>query len=148
MGKLWAAGGLGILSLVMLMGFFRADVSGVSAALALLISVGLPAAGSGALLYSHFRQTGLLQGRKEKLRRQSLEAEVLRLAAKKDGKLTLAEVISETSVDADRAKAALDALHLRSLAEIELSESGVLVYAFSNVKAIQEKHTAKGVLDV
>lgn len=147
MGKLWAAGGLGLLSLVMLLGFFRADVSGLTAAFALLISVGLPGAASGALLYSHYRRKSLLRGSKNRLRLQSLEAEILRLAATKEGKLTLVEIITETSVDAERAQAALDALHLRDLAEIEVSDSGMLVYAFPETEAVHEKHTAKGVLD-
>lgn len=147
MGKLFGAGGLGLLSLVMLLGFFRTDASGISAVLALLVTVGLPAAGSAALIYSHLTGRNFLEARREKLRRESLEAEILKLAATKGGKLTVVEVVSATAVDSERVKAALDSLHLKNHAQIQISESGTLVYSFPEIKGISEKSGAKGVLD-
>lgn len=75
--------GLLVLSLFMLMGFLRSDANvGAPATIAaLLITVALPAAGGVALLTRRFRRSARLTTRKELLRQQTLEAEVLRLAA-------------------------------------------------------------------
>ena len=148
MGKLIGAGGLGLLSAVMLMGYFNAEVSGPSAIIALLLSVGLPALGSAALVRSHLRETSALGANKERLRHESLEAEILQLAERKGGKLTVPEVIAETATDSERAMNALDALHMKNLAQIEVSDSGSLVYSFPGVHTLAEKASAKPVLDV
>ncbi|MDH3601901.1 MAG: hypothetical protein OEU26_20000, partial [Candidatus Tectomicrobia bacterium] len=88
-----------------------------------------------------------LEHRKERLRQRTLEAEILRLAAHRGGKLTVVEVVSELAVEPDTAKQALDALLGQSLAEIELTDSGVLVYTFYDIQHLAEKRASKGVFD-
>lgn len=148
MGKLVGAGGLLFLSLFMLLGFFSSDLTGSAAekTLALLIAVVLPGGGGAALIYSHFKQKGILHVRKQRLRQQTLEAEILKLADRGGGKLTVVEVVSETAVDPETAKRALDSLHARDIADIEVTESGVIVYAFFDIEHLSEKSSAKGVL--
>ncbi len=150
MGKLLGGVGLLILALFMLLGFFRAQPSAGTAAtmVTFLLAVVLPAAGGVALLYAHRQQGHSIAQRKERLRQQTLEAEMLKLAARKGGKLTVVEVIGEMAVDTETAKRGLEALAAEGHADVQLTEAGVIVYAFYDVQHLPEKRDAKGVLDV
>jgi hypothetical protein len=133
----------------MFIGFLRADVdpSAPATLIAVLIAIGLPAAGGAWLLATHFGLGRGLAERKERLTRETLEAEILRMAGRHDGKLTVVEVVAELAVPDKTAKQALDALMTRELAEIEITDSGVLVYAFHDIEHLSEKPRARGLLD-
>jgi hypothetical protein len=83
--------GLLLLSALMLFGFLRSDVdpSAPATVIALLIVVGLPALGGGALHWKQFGDPARLPQRRDELRRQTLQAEVLKLAGRHQGKLTV-----------------------------------------------------------
>ena len=149
MGKLWGAAALAAVSLFMLLGFLGPDVvlaPGIKA-IAFALTVGLPAASAGLLLRSHLKDRHLGTGARAAIRAQTYRSEILRVAARKGGKLTVAEVIAELAIDKATAEAALEALHLEELAEIEITESGMLVYEFPDIRRLGEKGDAKGVLD-
>lgn len=150
MGTLVGGASLLLLALFMLLGFVRsgASLAAPTTVVALLISVGLPAAGGVALLAGRLGYGRRLARRKEHLRQQTLDAEILRVAEQKGGKITVVEVVRELAVTPDAAKQALDGLHTRELAEIEITDSGVLVYAFHDLQRLHEKPSAKGLLDV
>ncbi len=154
MGKLISGCGLFCLALFMLLGFFKAtpQVGTTVTMLTLLLTVGLPAVGGAALVYSHVKQRreqrDTLSGRKALLRQRTLEAELLKLAERKGGKLTVVEVVSETAVDAESAKEALESLAVQGFAQVELTDSGVIVYAFYDIQHLPDKPSSKGVLDV
>ena len=57
------------------------------------------------------------------------------------------EVVGELALTPEAAKEALDAFHARELAEIEITDSGVLVYAFHDIQRLREKAYSKGLLD-
>jgi hypothetical protein len=145
------AGGIGLLliALFMFAGYLGADLDASAGAtfLALAVAVGLPAAGGAALLASHFRASGRVADRKQDLRRQTIDAEVLRLAGQHGGKLTVVEVIGSLALPPDEAKAVLDSLARRELADLEVTDSGVIVYAFHDVARLSVKSKAKGILD-
>ena len=145
--KIGAAVGLALVALVMLTGYFRADVSGVSGVLALLVAVVLPAAGSVLLLISHAGDRRSKSGRLAQLRRESIEAEILRLAGEERGRLTLPEIVATTAIDADSLKAALDSLHDQGLTEIELTDAGQTVHVFPGILAPEDKADTTGLLD-
>lgn len=149
MNKLLAAGGLAALALFMLLGFLASDVAaGAPATLAALaLTVGLPAAGAGLLARSHHAERARLGGRKAQLRRQTLDAEILRLAAEHGGRLTAVEVAARLAIGPEAAKEALDDLALRGQAEIEVTDAGLLVYGFWDVRHLGDKSSARGVLD-
>jgi hypothetical protein len=148
-GRLVGGGLLVLLSVFMLIGFVGSDAAlGAPATIAaLLITVGLPAAAGMALASGHFRGRGRLARRREELRLQTIESEILRLAGQRGGRLTAVEVASDMAITPEAAKDALDSLALREQAELEITESGVVVYAFHDVMHLQEKPHAKGVLD-
>ena len=149
MGRFIGAGALFLIALFMLLGFARSSVqmSAPAGLVALLLTVGLPAAAGAALVMGHFRARGQLTGRKAQLRQQTLEAEIIGAAERHGGKLTVVEVVRDLAVTSEDAQEALNALHTRELAEIEMTESGMLVYAFRDVQGLKDKESSRGLLD-
>ncbi len=149
MSKLLAAAGLAALGLFMLLGFLSsgAVLAAPATLAALALTVGLPALGAGLLVRSHHAERARLVGRKAQLRRQTLDAEILRLAGELGGRLTPVEVATRLAITPEAAKEALDALAVRGHADIEVSDAGLLVYGFYDVRHLGSKSTAKGVLD-
>ena len=148
MGRVLAAIGLFLVSAFMLIGFLvsDADPGTFATVMALLITVVLPAGGGALLLASRFRG-GRASGRRAELRQQTIEAEILRLAIQRQGKLTVVEVMTELAIGEPAAKHGLDALMTRGLADIEVTDSGVLVYSFGDIRNLSEKADAKGLLE-
>jgi hypothetical protein len=136
-------------SLFMLLGFFRADLpdSTMVMLLTLLVAVGIPGAAGGALLYQHFGGGKKLSASREQLRRQTLEAELLRMAGEHDGRLTVVEVVRELALTHQDADDLLRSLVVRGFAEVEVTDRGLLVYAFPDVQQLDDKPTSRGVLD-
>ncbi len=138
-----------LLAVFMMVGFLRADVdkSAAETILVLLIAVGVPGYSGVALLRKGARGQKKLEERREVLRQQTLASELVRLAGKRGGKLTAVEVVAEFAVTLEEAEAALRDLAVRGAAEPEVTESGLLVYAFPDVRLLDEKPRSKGVLE-
>jgi hypothetical protein len=149
MKRLSGAFALGAISLFMLMGYLRSDIDGTApealAAFALLVL--LPAAGAFTLARSHFDSHGQAGARKEALRLQTIESEVLKLAVERGGKLAAVEVATQLALSPEQATEALDRLALRGQAEYEVTDAGVIVYAFRDILHLGSKDSAKGLLD-
>jgi hypothetical protein len=137
-----------LLALFMLYGALRSDL-GTSgpAIIALLITVALPGAAGARLILRQLRNKGKVEDRKALLRRQTLEAEILRLAGKHGGKLTIVETVSDLAITPEQAKDVLDDLARRGLADFEVTDSGVVVYVFHDVQRLSEKPHSKGLLE-
>ena len=88
-----------------------------------------------------------LTARRELLRQQTFESEILRLAGQRNGRLTAVEVMTEFAIPLEQANNLLESLMIRELADIEVTDSGVVVYAFHDIKHLSEKPRAKGILD-
>ncbi len=144
-------GGLVLLlvSAFMLLGFVRSDASfaALNTIVALLVSVVLPAVGGVALLRGAAGAEGGRGGRVEKLRQATIESEILRLAMLQAGRLTVVEVASALALAPEEAKATLDALVTREVADLDITDAGVLVYTFHDAKHVGDKHSARGLLD-
>ena len=141
-------GGIALLVLAALMffGFVRSDATLASPAtiMALLLTAVAPAVGGIALL----RGGGLARTRRlDQLRQQTIDAEILRLALTQGGKLTAVEVTTALALTPEMAKEALDGLVERDVADIAVTERGLIVYTFHDAKHIGGKGDAKGVLD-
>lgn len=137
------------LSLFMLLGFLRsgADAGAPATIAALLVTVALPAAGGIALLTAPFRRGARLSQRRESLRQQTYESEILRLAAQRQGRLTAVELVTEFAITPEKANQLLESLMVRQLADVEVTDSGVVVYVFHDVRHLADKPHAKGILD-
>ena len=154
MGRLIGGCCLIAVGLFVLLGFTQADVQGgLATIVALLIGAGLPVAGGAWLIARHLGDGGLFGAervrgeRREALRRETLEAEVLRLAGRHAGRLTAVEVAGELAVSPAAAEEALHALALRKVADLQITDSGVLVYVFHDVLHAPEKDQARRLLD-
>jgi hypothetical protein len=147
--RLLGAAGLLLLAVFMLAGFFNSglSLSSPAAMAALALTVGLPAAGAGLLARGHFAERSRLAGRKAELRRNTVDAEILRLAAAHQGRLTAVEVATVLSMRPEDAAEALKELGIRGQADVEVTDDGVLVYSFYDIRHLSGKHTARGVLD-
>jgi hypothetical protein len=138
-----------LVSAFMLLGFVRSDLNfgSFNAMAAVLLSVVLPAAGGVILL----RRANSLErrggARVERLRQTTIESEILRLAMLQGGRLTAVEVASTLALPAEEAKASLDALVTREVADLDITDAGVLVYTFHDAKNVGDKHSARGLLD-
>ena len=148
MGRLIGGCCLIAVGLFVLLGFTQADVQGGSATVvALLIGAGLPVAGGAWLIAGHFGAGRVRGERREALRRETLEAEVLRLAGRHAGRLTAVEVAGELAVSPATAEEALHALAMRKAADLQVTDSGVLVYVFHDLAHASEKDQARRLLD-
>jgi hypothetical protein len=141
-------GGIALLALAafMFLGFLNSSASlgSPTALMALLLTVGLPAGAGIALL----RGIGVARGaRAERLRQQTIDAEILRLAIQHGGKLTALEVATALALSPESAKASLDSLAEREQADLEITDAGIIVYAFHDAKNIGGKSSARGLLD-
>ena len=146
MARIVSGAALIILSLFMLLGFFNADSEAgfATQGLLFLILVVAPAVGGGALIYTMVRARRSSQERIEQLRRQTQEAEVLKLALEKGGKLTVAYVMSETSLDARTAEDRLLALVTQGFGDFDAAESGTIVYSFYGMESRGHEEVGDG----
>jgi hypothetical protein len=144
-------GGVALLAVAafMLLGFAVSKLSLASPAVifALLVSVGLPAAAGIALLKPGLLGSRRLQKSRADIRQRTLESEVLRLAAQRQGKLTIVEVVTDLAILPEEAKAVMDSLAIKGLADFAVTDSGVVVYDFQDVRKLPDKASAKGILD-
>jgi hypothetical protein len=75
------------------------------------------------------------------------DSELLRLAARRDGSLSVAEVVAHADLDPKEAEQRLDELSRRGLCELRVTEEGVVVYRFLAAPSTTHKQLAQGVLD-
>ena len=138
--------GLLVLAALMAMGFVRSTASILAPAtlVAFLIPVVLPAIGGATLLWGGGRRRA---DRMQTLRQRTIEAEILRLATKEGGRLTAGDVAIALALSPEEAKETLDALMTRDLADIAVSDDGVLVYLFHESGKLGSKASARGILD-
>ena len=145
-GRSIGGGILLALAALMLVGFLRsgAELISLRTVLALGITVALPAWTGVMLLRA---PGGRRSKRVEELRQQTIEAEILRLAMQHNGRLTVVEVASALALPSEAAKTVLDSLAEREIADLEITDKGVIVYAFHDAKHLGDKHSARGILD-
>jgi len=141
----WLGWGLCGLSAFMALGFIQVGVTSWASLIALLIGAGIPGMAGLAVLRASPTRKAL--ARIEALREQTLHSEIIRLASQRGGKLTAVEVVAELAIPVDEAHATLDELARTQVAELEVTDSGALVYDFPDVRLLGEKSTARGILD-
>lgn len=134
------------LAAFMFLGYLGAGISGPSAIAALFLVVVLPAVG-GIMLIRGGKAGRALTSRREELRRDTLQSEMLRLAGQHGGRITIIEAVSALAITPEEAKDALDGLAVRGLADFEVTDSGIVVYVFRDLQHLDDKHQSKGLLE-
>lgn len=112
----------------------------------MLLTIGIPGFFGVRLLSRHARGPAL-GGARQELIRQTQESEILKLAQKFGGKLTVVEVVAETAMSAPDAEAALGVLVQRGLAEPEVTDKGLIVYVIHDVQQLPGKDASRNILD-
>ncbi|HSH75556.1 MAG TPA: hypothetical protein VLA09_07740 [Longimicrobiales bacterium] len=146
MGKTIGGVLLCLIALFMGVGFLQVGALSWASLLALVIGAGIPGGLGLTLLVRQFREPRRVAAR-EALRRQTIDSELVRLAGELGGKLTVVEVVARLALPAEEAGAALDELARSGVCEIQVSDSGVLVYDFADLRHLGEKEQARGLLD-
>jgi hypothetical protein len=136
-----------ILAGLMLLGFAQVGSVTLASLIALAIGAGIPGAIGIALLMGRLDRGRNLAASKATLRRQTIEAEILALAGRRGGKITMVEVVTETALADAEASEVLESLAVRGLADIQITDSGTIVYDFRDVRLLGEKGSAKDVLE-
>jgi hypothetical protein len=85
--------------------------------------------------------------KQSELRSRTVEAEVLRIAKPHNGKLTIVEIVTELAITPEEAQTAVDSLVRKQVADIEVTDSGVLVYTFYDIKHLPEKQSSRNILE-
>jgi predicted DNA-binding transcriptional regulator len=98
------------------------------------------------MLLSKGEQQRRLQKQSE-LRSRTVEAEVLRIARAHNGKLTIVEIVTDLAITPEEAQTAVDSLVRQQVADIEVTDSGVLVYTFYDIKHLPEKQSSRNILE-
>lgn len=147
MGRKIGGAALLLIAALMLLGFARshASLGSPTALFALFLVVALPAAGGIALLRGSLG--GNSKARMAQLRQQTIDAEILRLAMQQQGRLTAVEVASALALDGAEAKSALDDLVNRQVADLEVSDEGVLIYTFHDARYFDGDRSEQGRLN-
>lgn len=135
---------------LMLIGFFvnleekkgltKADVAGV-----IFFGV-LPLIAGIALLRSNYQNQKRAREARERALKEEKEGEIIRLAQRKKGKLTVTEVAAGTSLTLEEAEKILQEMVSRGYVGLKVTNSGILVYEFYEITH-GDKDSAKGILE-
>jgi uncharacterized membrane protein len=141
-----AAAGLFLVAAFMLLGFSLSEKeqsAGINVFI-LLLTVALPVAVGIGLLRGAPRQNS---ERMQQLRLQTIDAEILRLAIERKGRLTGVEIMSTLGLPEADVSRSLDGMMQREVADMEVTEEGVLVYTFHEAKYMKGDPNAKRLRD-
>jgi hypothetical protein len=139
------------LGLLMAIGVSRAKLppNPVVTGLTIGISVILPiAVGIGLVASTGQRTQKSLDPAIAARRSQTIQAEMVKLAIAQGGALTVVEVVSTLGIDSQTATQELTALTYQQIAELEMTDSGLMVYRFPDVQSLPEKYHSKRIADV
>ncbi len=107
-----------------------ADIGDFIGALLLVVA---PIGIGGALIRSHFKdKQKALQEQKNVLYEQ-LERQIIRLAQKKGGRLSIPEIAVDTTMNTEEAEKFMQELTAKGFVDMQVTDSGVIVYEFYEI---------------
>lgn len=93
---------------------------------------------------------GLLRGtpgansaRLQQLREQTIDSEILRLAIERKGRLTVVEIASALGLADGDINKSIDGMMRREIADVEVTDDGVLVYTFHDAQHMPSAESKK-----
>ncbi len=93
-----------------------------------LLFIALPLGAGGILLKKHYDEKEGTKKQSQKMLRNAHEKEVLKFVRSRGGKVTIADLVAETSVNAEEAEQILNDLIVKQLVDMKMDESGRIVY--------------------
>ena len=138
MKKLISGGILIFIGLFMFLGFavniskkgFALDIGDV---VAILLFVIAPVAVGGLLIRSHFAEKRRALQDQQKTLQERYEKQIIRLAQKKGGRLTIPEIAADTSLNTTEAEEFMREMTTRGYVDMQVTDSGVIVYEFYEI---------------
>jgi len=130
------AGGMLIFGgLFMLAGFFASTKpSPLITDITLLVLFVLTPIVSGAMLIrSHFTGKKKMEEASRKTLQAAREKEILKLAKKKNGSLTIPEIVSETSMNSEEADEIMREFVVKQYVDMKITNEGTVIYEFFEV---------------
>ena len=136
MKKLVGGGIFIFFGLFMLLGFFvsTSPSSFIVDAMTLLLMVFAPIVTGALLIRSHYLTKQKLEQQSRKSILVSREKEILRLAKLKNGELTIPEIVSDTSMDAEEADEIMRELVVKRYVDMRITDQGAVIYEFYDLK--------------
>lgn len=146
------AGGIALLFLAafMTIGLLAGGGAAQSVGLRLFVAgltIVLPGAVGISLIRKHLGHTPLLSRGRTDLKRLTQSSEIMKLAERKGGRLTVVEVIAETALPAETVETMLGDFVAQGLAEPEVTDKGLMVYVFHDVQQLRDKDKSRGLLE-
>jgi hypothetical protein len=124
--------------------FFNAGMPGTNAAVTgLILTAVLPGFGGLAFLFYFLKQLQHMKRRRELIREQNLGADIIRLADRKGGKLTIFEVMAEFNLNSETAEQSLNGLITKRLARRIINEAGAFIYVIDNIRRLPRRQTSQ-----
>jgi hypothetical protein len=129
------------LGLFMLMGFFVStkESSLMGDIMMILLFVFAPIIGGIFTIRSHYISKAKASKDQKKALQGAHEKEIILLARQKGGRLTIPEIITESSLNSEEAEEAMKELVVKRYADMNMTDSGVIVYEFYEILKQKEE---------
>lgn len=98
----------------------------------------LPMTAGGMLIKRHYGDKEKAKSESEKIHKIAREKEVLKYI-RASGKVTIADLVSETSVNADEAEEILNDLIVKRLVDMTMDETGGTVYEWIELETVERR---------
>jgi hypothetical protein len=136
MKKLVGGGIFIFFGLFMLLGFFASTTpsSFIVNVMMLLVMVFAPIVTGVLLIRSHYLTKNQVEQQSRKNILASREKEILRLAKIKNGELTIPEIVSDTSMNAEEADEIMRELVVKQFVDMRITDQGMVIYEFFDLK--------------
>ncbi len=134
---------------LMLIGFFvNLEEKGLTKSdlIAVIFFGVLPIIVGIVLLRSNYQNQKRAREAQERALKEEKEGEIIRLAQRKKGRLTVTEVAAATSLTLEEAEKILQEMVTRGYVGLKVTNSGILVYEFYEITR-GDKDSAKGILE-
>ena len=99
----------------------------------LLVMVVAPVTAGSLMIRSRFKQKQKALQAQQKALERDREREILQLAQRKGGRLTVTEIAADTSLTTDEAEKFMNELVSKGYVSMNVTESGVIVYDFYDI---------------
>jgi len=92
-----------------------------------------PIAGGGLMIRSHMKTKRLALQAKERDIYVQREKDIIRLAQAGNGRLSIPEIVADTSMSTDEAEDVMKEMTTKGYVDMQVTDSGVIVYEFYEI---------------
>lgn len=137
MKRLGCGGVLIFIGLFMLLGLVSGDAlqeGSLASNLVMAILFTLaPIVGGGFMIRSHFMKKRKALKEQQTALQRAREKQILRLAQQKGGRISIPEIVVDTSMSTEEAEEFMQDLTAKGYVDMQVTDSGVIVYEFYEI---------------